>query len=96
MEQSDLSTELIALAQSLDLYCRRHRIIFALDVGALGQALTLCRDALQDCQNELAPACPPFDRTQHSAKLSRIREFEARLAEAAGRGALQVEPHRGG
>ncbi|MGI8905546.1 MAG: hypothetical protein ACR2IE_03530 [Candidatus Sumerlaeaceae bacterium] len=89
MGQSDNSTDLIDLARNLDLYARRHRIIFALDVGQLETALQLCRGAMADCEGDLSEICSPAERAQHEQKLAHLKQFESRLSSAARSGACE-------
>jgi hypothetical protein len=83
MGQFDNAAELIALARGIDLYARRHRIIFALDVGEYDKALRLCEGALAECEQCLPTIPGPADSAAHREKLAALQDFAGRLAAVA-------------
>jgi hypothetical protein len=83
MVQFDNPADLVALAKEIDLYGRRHRIMFALDVGEYDNALHLCQGALADCERNISCVSAPADNAGHQLNFTALREFANLIATAA-------------
>jgi hypothetical protein len=92
MEPSTLYPELARLARGMDLYARRHQILFAIGVGELDLALSLCRASATDCEKRLAGARVLIDRIHHEQNLVRLRLLAAQLSSAMRAYAMAEEP----
>jgi len=75
--------KIITYAHTIDLYARRYRLIFAVDVGEFHEALELCQQAEADCQRELKEAADRAARKLHLQNLLRLKELKHQIRNLA-------------